>query len=115
MPDIHLRRDHALGFEAARALADRWVVSAERDYGLRCEVERGAALDTVRFARTGVDGRMTVSADHFELDARLGFLLGGFAARIEAEIRQNLDRMLAEAPAPGTPVRPASGARRSRR
>ncbi|MBA4261594.1 MAG: polyhydroxyalkanoic acid synthase, partial [Comamonadaceae bacterium] len=33
--------------------------------------------------------------DHFELDARLGFLLGAFKDRIEDEIVKNLDGLLA--------------------
>ena len=36
----------------------------------------------------------TLTADAFELTAKLGFLLGGFKAKIEAEIGRNLDRLL---------------------
>jgi hypothetical protein len=36
-----------------------------------------------------------VSADHFELDAKLGFLLGAFKEHIEGEIVKNLDQLLA--------------------
>ena len=38
---------------------------------------------------------MRVTADHFELDAQLGFLLGAFKDRIESEIVKNLDDLLA--------------------
>ena len=36
------------------------------------------------------------SAERFELDARLGFLLGAFKDRIESEIVKNLDDLLAK-------------------
>jgi putative polyhydroxyalkanoate system protein len=49
----------------------------------------------VQFARSGVNGTLRVSADHFELDAKLGFLLGAFKERIEGEIVKNLDELLA--------------------
>jgi hypothetical protein len=40
-----------------------------------------------------------VAADHFDLQARLGFLLGAFSKTIETEIQKNLDDLLASAPA----------------
>ena len=36
-----------------------------------------------------------MTKDRFELDARLGFLLGAFRDRIETEIVKNLDQLLA--------------------
>jgi len=39
--------------------------------------------------------REWIAADHFELDATLGFLLGAFSKTIEAEIERNLDDLLA--------------------
>ena len=94
MPDIHIRREHALGFEEARQVAERWVDEARARLDLRCDVARGESADTVRFGRTGVDGTLVVAADHFELRARLGFLLGPFSRTIEAEISRNLDTLL---------------------
>ena len=47
-------------------------------------------------ARSGVSGRLIVAADHFDLDAKLGFLLGAFAKVIEGEIMKNLDDLLAQ-------------------
>ena len=52
-------------------------------------------VDEVQFARSGVNGTLRVSADHFELDAKLGFLLGAFKEHIEGEIVKNLDQLLA--------------------
>jgi len=35
-----------------------------------------------------------VAPDHFELSAKLGFLLGAFKATIEGEIQKELDALL---------------------
>jgi hypothetical protein len=40
-----------------------------------------------------------VTSDHFDLNAKLGFLLGAFKDRIEGEIVKNLDALLAKKPA----------------
>jgi putative polyhydroxyalkanoate system protein len=53
----------------------------------------------VEFTRAGVNGRLIVAADHFDLDAELGFLLGAFARTIESEIERNLDTLLGKATA----------------
>jgi hypothetical protein len=37
-----------------------------------------------------------VAADHFDLHAKLGFLLGAFSKTIETEITKNLDALLAK-------------------
>ena len=38
--------------------------------------------DLVCFTRSGVQGELKVTKDKFELDAKLGFLLGAFKGRI---------------------------------
>ncbi len=95
MPDIRLQRDHDLGLARARDIADRWVDEARNKFGLECTYEKGDAQDQVSFARPGVSGMLTVGADTFALDAKLGFLLGAFKDRIEEEISRNLDTLLA--------------------
>lgn len=94
MPDIHIERDHALGLEVARLLARRWVEQAESDLDMECDYRPGDSRDCVRFKRSGASGELYVSADRFELHAKLGFLLGAFKERIEAEIGKNLDALL---------------------
>ncbi|MBT9464322.1 polyhydroxyalkanoic acid system family protein [Hydrogenophaga sp.] len=95
MADIHIERDHQLGMGAARKLAWRWAEQAENDFDMSCTYEEGDDCDEVQFTRSGVSGTLKVSADKFELDARLGFLLGAFKDRIESEIVKNLDELLA--------------------
>jgi hypothetical protein len=64
-------------------------------------VLEGETSDTVEFTRSGVSGTLIVAPDHFDLHAKLGFLLGAFAKTIEAEIEKNLDDLLGAAAAAG--------------
>ncbi len=92
-------RPHALGLAQARKTALRWAEQVEQELDMECVYEEGRGSDTVLFKRSGVDGQLRVTKDSFELDAKLGLLLGAFKGRIEAEISKMLDAML---PAPDT-------------
>ena len=95
MADIRIVREHALGLAPARRLAQRWVEVARQKLQMECHLVTGEEGDVVRFRRTGVHGELRVSATRFELATHLGFLLGMFRHRIEAEIVKNLDQVLA--------------------
>ena len=95
MPDIRIHRDHSLGLAKARKVALKWAEEAESKFDMECTILQGDSSDTVEFTRTGVKGRLIVAADHFDLEAKLGFLLGAFSKTIEAEIVKNLDDLLA--------------------
>ena len=97
MPDIRIHRDHSLGLEKARKIAWQWAEEVEQKFDMECTVIEGETSDTVEFTRSGCSGRLIVAADHFDLDARLGFLLGAFSKTIESEIQKNLDALLAGA------------------
>jgi putative polyhydroxyalkanoate system protein len=99
MPDIHIRREHGLGLPKARKLAWTWAEHVEKKFDMECTVLEGEVSDTVQFTRSGVNGELEVTADHFDLQARLGFLLGAFAGTIEAEIEKELDTLLGKATA----------------
>ena len=96
MADIHIVRKHNLGLKAARKIAYRWAEQAEENLQMQCTYEEGKTSDTVGFKRSGADGTLVVTLESFVLNAKLGFLLGAFKGRIEAEIVKNLDGMLAE-------------------
>jgi putative polyhydroxyalkanoate system protein len=96
VPDIHIQREHSLGLPQARKLAFRWAELAEQKFDMACTYEEGKTADLVSFTRSGVNGELKVTGDGFELDARLGFLLGVFKDRIETEITKNLDQLLAQ-------------------
>ena len=96
MPDIQIKRAHALGLAEARKIAFKWTEMAEEKFDMECTYEEGKTEDLVTFTRSGVNGELKVTKDCFELDARLGFLLGAFKDRIESEIVKNLDDLLAQ-------------------
>ena len=95
MPDIRIHREHALGLAKAREIAWKWAEEVEQRFGMACSVLEGETSDTVEFTRSGVNGELIVAGDHFDLNARLGFLLGAFSKTIEREILANLDALLA--------------------
>lgn len=105
MPDIHIHRAHALGLTKARKVALQWAEEAEKNFDMECTILEGETCDTVEFTRAGVSGELQVEAHQFTLDAKLGFLLGAFAKKIEGEIENNLDALLAKnAAAPKKPA-----------
>lgn len=96
MAEIHIRRDHFLGLAKARKIAWQWAEQAESEFDMECAYAESPDGDEVTFSRSGVNGTLLVTPDHFELNAKLGFLLGAFKDRIELEIVKNLDELLAQ-------------------
>jgi putative polyhydroxyalkanoate system protein len=107
MPDIRIHRKHKLGLAKAREIAWKWAEDVEEKFDMECTVVEGETSDTVEFKRIGVNGSLIVAADHFDLDARLGFLLGAFSKTIENEIERNLDSLLESSAKPA--AKKASG------
>ena len=112
MSEIHIHRTHSLGFAQARKVAFAWAEQAEQEFGMDCTYEEGKSHDMVRFSRSGVTGTLDVSKDHFELQAKLGFLLGAFKGKIEEEIVKNLDALLAK-PAPKPAAKKAASPKKA--
>jgi putative polyhydroxyalkanoate system protein len=100
MADINIHRTHSLGLDKARKVAWQWAEEVEQKFGMECSVLEGETSDTVHFTRSGVNGQLIVAADHFDLQAKLGFLLGAFSRTIETEILKNLDTLLAKSAKP---------------
>ena len=96
MADIHIRRKHTLGLAKARDIAFSWAEDVEEKLDMACTYEEGKTEDCVSFKRSGVNGTLTVTKDGFELNAKLGFLVGAFKDKIEAEISKNLDALLSK-------------------
>ncbi len=94
MSEIRIHREHDLGLAKAREIAWRWAEEAEQKFGMACTVIEGEFGDTVEFTRSGVHGQLIVAPDHFDLQAKLGFLLGAFSKTIETQILKNLDDLL---------------------
>jgi len=104
MADIHIQRDHTLGLAEARKVAFQWAEQAEEKFDMECTYEEGKSEDLVSFTRSGVNGTLAVTKDSFELNAKLGFLLGAFKDKIETEIVKNLDALIARKPAAAKPA-----------
>jgi putative polyhydroxyalkanoate system protein len=99
MADIRIHREHDLGLNKAREISLQWAEQVEQQFDMTCSVLTGETSDTVEFLRSGVKGRLIVAGDHFDLEAKLGFLLGAFSKTIEREILKNLDSLLGSAEA----------------
>ena len=110
MADLHILRQHALGLPKARKIAFQWAEQAEQDFSMECTYQEGTAQDEVAFRRAGVKGTLAVTADKFELNGVLGFLLGAFKGKIESEIVKNLDTLLAEESSTAKPTTASSAA-----
>ena len=98
MADIHIEREHGMSMADARKAAFKWAEQAEKKFDMACTYEEGKTSDEVQFSRSGVSGTLTVNKDTFELQAKLGFLLGAFKDKIEGEIVKNLDALIAKKP-----------------
>lgn len=96
MAEINLQRKHSLGLAQARKLAFEWAEKVEQDFEMECTYEEGKTQDEVSFTRSGVHGTLVVTKDHFDLNAKLGMLVGMFKDRIESEIVKELDTLLAQ-------------------
>ena len=111
MADIRMHRKHKLGLPRARKVAHAWAEHVEQKFGMQCSFAESAQGDVVEFRRTGVNGSLRVGADHFDLQARLGFLLGVFSRNIEAEIEKHLDELLEKSAATAKPAKKAAPAK----
>ena len=96
MAEIHIQRKHTLGLAKARDIAFKWAEDVEDKLDMSCTYEEGKAEDCLSFSRSGVNGTLVVTKDGFELKAKLGFLMGAFKEKIEAEISKNLDALLSK-------------------
>lgn len=101
MPQIQIDRLHGLPLPKAQAMAKAWAQAAQDDYGMQTQqaltVDKAEGEHLWHFKRTGAQGTLRVTPERFVLDVSLGFLLGTFKNRIEAELLQNLDALLAGA------------------
>lgn len=83
----------------AKALAREWTLAAQRDWAMDVHADADALPAdggvVWEFSRSGADGTLQVTPERFVLAVRLGFLLGTFKERIEAQLLKNLGERLA--------------------
>ena len=89
-----VRREHELGFDEAKRVAEGWVKRGQSDLGMQCTARSEADCEVIDFKATGVEGTLTVTATEFVLEAKLGFLFQAFEGKIRSKIEQNLDKLL---------------------
>ena len=104
MADIRIERKHGMSMAQARVAAFKWAEQAEEKFDMTCTYEEGSTSDEVSFTRSGVSGTLVVTQDVFELQAKLGFLLGAFKDKIEGDIVKNLDALSDKKPAAKKPA-----------
>jgi putative polyhydroxyalkanoate system protein len=88
MSHIDLHHPHALSLEEARKAIDEVAAKLSARFAMDCAWEG----DTLRFTRSGVEGRIALLPGQLHVTAKLGFLLAAMKGQIEQEIR----RVLAE-------------------
>ena len=101
MPQIHIDRQHGLSLETAKSIAAAWAQGAKDDFAMQVhpalDSSNAAGIAAWHFKRAGASGTLNVTGERFVLDVQLGFLLGTYKDRIEAELLQTLAQRLADA------------------
>lgn len=91
MAQIDITCAHALSPAKAKAAAERIGQHLAEKFGIKYQLEDGM----LRFERPGVHGHMELGKDSVHIVVRLGLLLLPFRARIEQEIKNNLEQLFA--------------------
>jgi putative polyhydroxyalkanoate system protein len=95
MPILKISRQHTFSQDQAQSMAQQWARDAERDFGMETVLDK--TTERWNFKRSGVHGSLVTSAQSFELELHLGFLLGAFQDKIKQQIEKNLDQLLGPA------------------
>jgi putative polyhydroxyalkanoate system protein len=90
MPDISIRREHALGVRKAKIIMDKMAERLAEEYDLETQWEG----DMLRFRRGGIAGNMRVEDNLLEIDMDVGMMLRPFRGQIEEHLHTALDKML---------------------
>lgn len=86
MPSIDIEHTHT----KTPAQARKALESVAAKLAERFDMDYGWDGDTLKFNRSGVDGRIDLSPKTLHVTAQLGFLLSALKGPIEAEIRRVL-------------------------
>lgn len=93
MPDIALKRVHALGLKGAKTAADKMAEKLGEKFDL-AGTWKGNVMS---FSRPGVNGTLAISESDMTLEVSLGFLLKAMKGPIENAVNEQLDKVLKEA------------------
>jgi putative polyhydroxyalkanoate system protein len=103
MPDVHIKQPHSLGLAKAKKIAEEMADQLGKEYGLAGTWSG----NSVKFARPGVDGVLSVTDTEVELQVTLGFLMKMMKAPIEKQVTANMAKLFAgKAAAPKEVAKP---------
>ena len=89
MSDITIIQQHTLTMEAARQAAQKVADQMITDYEMVAEWNG----DVLSFKRSGVSGTLALSENQAQLTIALGFMLKGFASKIEEQVSKNMQKV----------------------
>ena len=116
MPDIHIHREHHLGFKEARKVAFSWAEKAEEKFDMECTYQEGEKEDLLTFTRTGVKGTLLVDRIEAEIGEQLDALLNAphpSARKPAADMKKAATDTDAGKPAPKAAAKPAAKAKKA--
>jgi putative polyhydroxyalkanoate system protein len=93
MAELRIRREHGLGLPEARKAAQRVADELAAAFQMTSAWDG----DTLRFSRSGVNGALSVTANHVEVVARLGMLVAMLKPQIEARVKRDFDEYFGSA------------------
>lgn len=86
MADVTIVQPHALSMQDARAAAQKVAEQMVADY----EMTYQWVGDVLEFKRSGFSGTLALTEGSAKLDVSLGFMLRGFAKKIEEQVTKNM-------------------------
>ncbi|MDL2357504.1 MAG: polyhydroxyalkanoic acid system family protein, partial [Pseudomonadota bacterium] len=89
MADINIVQAHSMSPAKAREAAQQVADKMARDYQLDCQWD----ANVLTFARSGVQGALTLQARQAEMVIRLGFPMSAFSSAIEAKVADNMRKV----------------------
>lgn len=89
MADINIVQAHALSPKKAREAAQTVADKMAEEYDLTCAWDG----DVLRFARSGVEGSLTLGKKEAHMQIKLGFMFSVFSAKIESKVMQNMQKV----------------------
>lgn len=89
MADFAIVQQHHLSMEDARAAAQKVADQMAVDY----EMTHQWVGDVLEFKRSGFSGTLALTEGSAQLDVALGFMLRGFAKKIEEQVAKNMHKL----------------------
>ena len=89
MADFTIAQQHSLSMEVARAAAQKVADQMAVDY----EMTHQWVGDVLEFKRSGFSGALSLTEGNVQLNVTLGFMLRGFAKKIEDQVSKNMEKV----------------------